>query len=256
MDTDYFASIVRSLTVTPSRRAVGRAIAGLAAGSYLAPLIGAMDVEAKKKKKKRKKKPPPPPPPGGPCYATVRPGEDLQAVLIAAAGDVNGTAPICLTAGTYVLTGMSPSDFSEDLELYGATLVGAGQGQTILQGSGTRGVLSSGFGGQLKDLTITGGVKEKGGGGGINLGGDLTMTNCTVTGNRAEVGGGILIAVLSHLVLDGCTITGNMAHNDDGDGQGGGVINFGTLTRTNTTISGNTSDVGPDCFDDIGATGC
>lgn len=252
MDADRLDAISRALGEARSRR-------GTLAATFigLGSLLGLVEGEARKRKKKKKKKKnpsPPPPPPGGPCYATVLPGENLQAVIDAAAGVV-GSPAICLTAGTYVLNNMMPSDFSHDLELYGATLAGAGQGQTILQGSGVRGVLGSGFGGQLKDLTITGGVLE-GGGGGVSMATDLTMTNCTVTGNTAENGGGILIAVLSHLVLDGCTITGNTAHNDTGDGQGGGVENFGALTRTNTTISGNTSDVGPDCFDNIDATGC
>ena len=94
-------------------------------------------------------------------------------------------------------------------------------------------------------------------GGGIWNVGNLTVTNCIIRGNRAGSGGGIFNAVgnaesPATLVLDGCTITGNTAHRELPDrGRGGGVFNAGTqagtLTRINTTISGNTSDEGPDC---------
>jgi len=88
--------------------------------------------------------------------------------------------------------------------------------------------------------------------GGIAFTGNLTMTNCTVSGNTAGDGGGIFGGD-SSLILDGCTITGNTAHREaTRNGQGGGVLTLGTLTRTNTTISGNTSDVGPECV----GTGC
>jgi hypothetical protein len=49
MDTDSVAALMRELARTPSRRAVGRALAALASGSAFEPLIGFARVEAKKK---------------------------------------------------------------------------------------------------------------------------------------------------------------------------------------------------------------
>lgn len=56
MHTTRRDDIVRALGDTPTRRHVSRAMAGLAAGSFLAPLVRLSEVEAKKKKKKKKKK--------------------------------------------------------------------------------------------------------------------------------------------------------------------------------------------------------
>jgi hypothetical protein len=56
MDTDRFVRLRGALAAAPSRRAVHRALAGLAAGSVLAPLIDLVSVTAKKKKKKLSKK--------------------------------------------------------------------------------------------------------------------------------------------------------------------------------------------------------
>jgi hypothetical protein len=54
MDTDRFVHLGSVLAKPPSRRAVHRALAGLAAGSVLAPLIDLASVAAKKKHKKKK----------------------------------------------------------------------------------------------------------------------------------------------------------------------------------------------------------
>lgn len=50
MDTDRFARILGLLSTTPSRHAINRALAGLAAGTIFAPPLGFARVEAKKKK--------------------------------------------------------------------------------------------------------------------------------------------------------------------------------------------------------------
>jgi hypothetical protein len=54
MDIERLASIVRALSTTPSRRRVSRVLAGLTAGSILAPLVDPITGEAKKRKKKKK----------------------------------------------------------------------------------------------------------------------------------------------------------------------------------------------------------
>jgi hypothetical protein len=47
MDTDHLAVLFRNLRATPSRRVVGRALAGLGLGSVLAPFTRLRDADAK-----------------------------------------------------------------------------------------------------------------------------------------------------------------------------------------------------------------
>jgi hypothetical protein len=56
VDIERFASLVRSLSASPSRRAVGHALLGITAGSFFAPVIDSVSGLAKKKRKRRKKK--------------------------------------------------------------------------------------------------------------------------------------------------------------------------------------------------------
>jgi hypothetical protein len=56
MNVQRFASLVCSLSSTPSRRAVNHALLGLAAGSFLAPVIDSASGLAKKKRRKNKKR--------------------------------------------------------------------------------------------------------------------------------------------------------------------------------------------------------
>jgi CSLREA domain-containing protein len=70
----------------------------------------------------------------------------------------------------------------------------------------------------------------------VNSGANLTINNVTVrNGNVAASGGGILNS--GTLTMTNCTVSGNSA---TGFGSGGGGIrNQGTLTMTNCTVSGN-----------------
>jgi hypothetical protein len=289
MEPNRFDGFVRWLSSTPSRRAVGRGLAGLTASSVFAPLKELTDAEAKKKKRKKKCKGGKKKCgkkcvdfqidpancggcgkqcatgqacqqgtcPGGACDALVATVDELHAALENRRGQPDYV--ICLEAGTYAL----PPDFfgpaSEPWNLNlpdGVTLLGAGAEQTILQGSGGGyGVIGNlfPFSGRLASLTITGGASSFPGGG-IYMQGEMTLSDCVISGNTAGNGGGIYN--VGQLVLDGCTITGNTAHTDTNEGVGGGVYNAESLTRTNTTISGNTSDSGPDCINVGPGTGC
>jgi hypothetical protein len=169
---------------------------------------------------------------------------------------------ICLEAGTYDLPPQFHVPAPEPWNLRlpgGVTLLGAGAAQTILKGSGSGyGVIGSHFPAHLAGLTVTGG-ESFGLGGGISNAAELTLTDCVVSGNSAQDGGGIYNAVGSGetlLALVGCTISENTAHRETNNGHGGGIYNLGVVTRTNTTISGNISDEGPDCFNGSGGTGC
>jgi hypothetical protein len=56
MDAERLASLVRSLSTTPTRRAVNRALLTLVAGTALAPMIEATTGDAKRKRRKKKRK--------------------------------------------------------------------------------------------------------------------------------------------------------------------------------------------------------
>jgi hypothetical protein len=116
-------------------------------------------------------------------------------------------------------------------------------------------------------------------GGGIdNLAGTLTLTNSVVSGNSANGGGGI--ANFGGLALNHSSLSGNSATNARGGGllnkpgsnanlygysfvtgnsagyagYGGGIFNYGTLTLTNDTVSGNYGMRGAGMFNESSAT--
>jgi hypothetical protein len=264
MDARRFDTLARTVSLGPSRR---RVLAFLSGGLLEALTLARPDAAAakKKKKKKKKKKGPsgpgpspaaPPPGPVNPCDVTVLPGEDLQAV-ISNADTSSRRFTICLLGGTYSLVG--PDSGAEDLVIVGQiTLLGAGQGQTILQGSGALGrtVVASRVGDvQLSDLTIRGG--NGGSGGGVANSDTLTMTNCTITGNAAAHGGGIFSGGsedFSTVTLIGCTISGNSAFTGNKIGSGGGIWNLANVSMTDTTISDNQADIAGAIFNDTDGT--
>ena len=78
-------------------------------------------------------------------------------------------------------------------------------------------------------------------GGGIVSRSTLDITDSTISLNSAQSDGGGVYILAGTATIQGSTIAGNSADS------AGGVINFGTLTVTNSTISGNmtlTSDGG------------
>lgn len=91
----------------------------------------------------------------------------------------------------------------------------------------------------FSDLTVTGGNANTGGstfkGGGIQVDGEMTLTDCTVEGNYAIYGGGIS-SYGGPLTLNDCTISGNTSRS-----SGGGIFCSDILTAVDTTISGNSS---------------
>jgi len=97
---------------------------------------------------------------------------------------------------------------------------------------------------RLINLTITGGSKPFGLGGGIYIeGSNLELENVWIVGNQAWRGGGLAIE-LGTVTLDHVTISDN-----DCEHSGGGVYLFGIsqtrvgrLELSNSTISGNHSD--------------
>lgn len=108
----------------------------------------------------------------------------------------------------------------------------------------------------FSNLTVTGGESPtvsssptaQVGGGILNIGAKLTVTNCTIADNEADYGGGLFSHTSSDFsssftVLRNCTFAGNMTNynNEFGLGNlGGGLyISVGKVTIDSCTIVGN-----------------
>jgi hypothetical protein len=97
------------------------------------------------------------------------------------------------------------------------------------------------------ELLTVSGNHSSGSGGGLSLGGTVTVSNSTISGNTAAYfGAGINNDAV--LAVTNCTISGNSTPT----GLGGGIANEGypaigqggTLTLTSSTVSGNTARQG------------
>ncbi|HUE75030.1 MAG TPA: choice-of-anchor Q domain-containing protein [Pirellulaceae bacterium] len=93
-------------------------------------------------------------------------------------------------------------------------------------------------------------------GGALNLNGIgvlATIRNTTFAENSAGFGGAIRMT--RSVVVENSTFVGNVARNSAGAGQGGAIENTGgTLTLTNSTVSGNDSVSGGGLFSSGNAT--
>jgi hypothetical protein len=92
------------------------------------------------------------------------------------------------------------------------------------------GIMNGGGTLTLTNSTVSGNMSTRTGGGGIFNGGTLTLTTSTVSANRGQaVGDGIWN--IGRLTITNSTVSGN---------NGYGISTSGTLTITNSTVSGNT----------------
>ena len=136
---------------------------------------------------------------------SVPPGASVQEAIDAAApGDV-----VLLSAGTY--TG--------DIDFVGKAITVAGTGpESVLQGSGTGSVVSfaagEGAGSVLANLTITGGLADRGGG--IYVAGASPTIVCTVIrGNRARLqGSGVYLEASSARLQNSLIVSNGTAGGD------------------------------------------
>jgi CSLREA domain-containing protein len=146
-----------------------------------------------------------------------------------------GQDVITVPAGNYVLT-LGPQGFTA-LVLSGDLIInGAGANQTILDGFQFTRVLrvEEDHVVRLSDLTVRNGFGQDGGG--ISNQGALTLERVVVSDNQSISGRGGGILNLGTLTVLDSTITRNVM---GGAGDGGGIANSGELTVTNTTISSN-----------------
>lgn len=135
----------------------------------------------------------------------------------------DGNGRIMSADGTVVL---------EDLKLTGGGNTNQGGGIYL----GSSGSLT------MKNCTITD-CDAKTAGGGLYLSGSTAnLSGCTISSNTAPDGAGIYLRIVTATLTD-CIITENSAINDVSSGKGGGIYLAagGKLTRTNCTISGNST---------------
>ena len=178
----------------------------------------------------------------GVCAAPF--GQCSLRTAIEEANALPGDDIITVPAGTFTLIDVLEISGTDKL-----TIVGAGAGNTIIDGGGFVRVFEvlSFATLEISSLLIANGSSGNGGGIFIASGGTLAMSNGTVAGNRADRGGGIRNN--GSLTLTNSTVSGNTATRD-----GGGLVNgsSATATLTNVTVSGNTAMEGGGIWNFIG----
>jgi predicted outer membrane repeat protein len=182
----------------------------------------------------------------------------------------NGNDTIVFTFSGTITLGSALPEIKNTL-----TIDGAGQKITV-SGFGKYQVLAVDVGAtlNLNKLTIADGSTSEVGGGILNFGGTLTVTNSTLSHNSADYGGGIenyggALTVASSTFSDnsaeggggilnygGALTVTNSTFSDNSGAYSGGIDNeeSGTLTVTNTTFSGNYADGGGGIFNDESST--
>jgi len=174
------------------------------------------------------------------------PGTDGEISLreaIIAANNTAGADVISVPAGTYQLsiTGTGENSAATgDLDIDDdVTIVGADASTTIIDANAIDRVFHAISGViEIQNITITDGAVTNNGGAGMRIesAADVTLSDCIVSDNHEtsgnEGGGGFYNA--GSLTLSNSLITGNSANDD-----GGGVINFGTFVATNSLIDNN-----------------
>ena len=149
----------------------------------------------------------------------------------------SGADTITLSGGTVTLDVGSSITISSDL-----TLTGAGAGTTIIQAAATPDVadfpvikILGGSTVAVSGVTIRHGVTAQFGGG-ISNSGILTLSDSVVSFNTsADRGGGIFNGGGGQLTL----VDSILSDNTSTVNAGGGIISFGSLTITGSTVSGN-----------------
>jgi len=181
----------------------------------------------------------------------LSPGDvSLREAIIAANADPNPSTITFASAldGLQIAIYLGVGDAAEDAAAGGdlditseITIIGNGATNTVIDAGGLAGLeervlhILSGGNLTLDGVTISGGAGEvKGGGVLVEDGAVATITNSSISGNASSTFGGGIHSD-GTLSVTNSTISGNTS-----DG-GAGIYNSGSLNLTNSTISGNTS---------------
>lgn len=185
----------------------------------------------------------------------------LRAAVMTADAATGDGATIIVPPGIYTLIippaditdGPSNGDLNLTTPMNGSnpviSIIGAGAGQTIIDGSRQDRVLSVATGrtATISGVTLRNGLRTNGGaGGGLANDGNLTLDSSTVTGNQTSgnfaEGGGIFS---SHAM----TVTNSTIGPNNLSFNGGGIFIFdGIFTLDRSTVYGNSADSGAGIF--------
>jgi hypothetical protein len=142
---------------------------------------------------------------------------------------------------------ISGSTISGNIAYYGSGISNYGvatiSGSTISENLGSfgAGILNVNSM-EITESTISANTGDKGGG--ILNKSMMTLHDSTVSDNTASYGGGGIYNG-GTITLTNTTVSGNMADtSNSGSGFGGGLANSGTMTVQHSTITGNTAPVG------------
>lgn len=167
--------------------------------------------------------------------------EELQSQLDTAAGDDG-----CSDVVVQFTTGVTLA--GQELGWAGAQplqLVGQGRTETTIDADDQSRVVHVTSGDvpdlTVRDLTITGGVADDSGGGGILTDGDLVVEDSGILSNTSPmVGGGI--KALGSVSITSSVVSGNSVTRDStSEAAGGGIYVATTLTATDSQFSNNTA---------------
>lgn len=138
-----------------------------------------------------------------------------------------------LTGGTVTLSGLTIQNGSAPSPNPGSNGICSGGG-VFIGASTTVNIISS---------VVTNNQTPNASGGGICVTGTLNLSNSTVSNNNGpDGGGGIRVSIAATANIANSTVSNNQAAAIGA--AGGGIENQGTLTVTNSTISGNLANGG------------
>jgi hypothetical protein len=128
-------------------------------------------------------------------------------------------------------------------------LLGAGPGQTIINGGAPVVTVLSGTSVKVRGVTITGGVFSPARAGGIRSDGTLTLEDAAVTGNTGLGGGGV-----GGIYSNGTLILNRSAVDENTGNDAGGILNAGgVLTLNGSEIGYNHASGGAGIKNEGGA---
>ncbi len=186
----------------------------------------------------------------------------LRDAIICANG-LPGPNTINLPAGTYGLDIIGPFedaaeagdlDITDDLTIVGAdadtTIINAGglggdaattgEGPTYVGSGGDRVFHVHGVTADLSAMTITGGNASGLGGGLLNEGGSVTLSEFVADTNKSSDGGGGLATLGSRFIVDTLNLTNVKVSNNETGVDGGGIYAANdTLNISNSVVDGN-----------------
>lgn len=202
----------------------------------------------------------------GVCHTTIQNHLCTLRAAIDEANAATGPVTIYVPAGRYTITKPPVSNFIDNIDgnlvlanhLYPVTLVGAGADNTIIDGGQLDGVMTLGDFGfapvSLHGLTLSNG---KGFGSGLAVyTGSALVDRARVTGNLGYQGNGIWLYGSATLTLTDSTVDGNTSNGTAGEGGGAGIFasTGSQLNVLNSTISNNFSHAAAGGIFNDGAT--